>query len=249
MGLVDDVTIRPERPGDEDAIRAVNDAAFEGPVEGRIVDDLRGTDRWIEGGSLVAEAADGTIVGHLLLSEGELVAADGSVRRIWMVGPVAVEPAGQRQGIGTALMREAIALAAARRQPLLCLLGTPATTRGSGSSRPGRSGSTRRGPGPIPTGWPSGYPTGTRRCEASPASRRRSPRTDSRCRGRVGVDLPTTLVTGAQVSVEVRENRAGGYETVTHHARMSKRSVLWLVTAPGPARLRRCRVPVRSLEG
>lgn len=123
MGLVDDVTIRPERPGDEDAIRAVNDAAFEGPVEGRIVDDLRGTDRWIEGGSLVAEAADGTIVGHLLLSEGELVAADGSVRRIWMVGPVAVEPAGQRQGIGTALMREAIALAAARRQPLLCLLG------------------------------------------------------------------------------------------------------------------------------
>lgn len=79
--------IRPERPGDEPAIRAVNDSAFEGPVQGRIVDEIRGTDRWIDGGSLVAEEEGGRIVGHLLLSEGDLVSGDGSVRRIWMVGP------------------------------------------------------------------------------------------------------------------------------------------------------------------
>jgi putative acetyltransferase len=117
------VTIRPERPGDEDAIRAVDDAAFDGPVEGAIVDAIRGTDRWIDGGSLVAVADDASIVGHLLLSVGDLVAAGGVVRPIWMVGPVAVVPARQRQGIGAALMHSAIALATERRQPVLCLLG------------------------------------------------------------------------------------------------------------------------------
>jgi len=84
---------------------------------------IRGTDRWIDGGSLVAETADGEIVGHLLLSEGDLVAPDCSVRRIWMVGPVAVTPSRQRQGIGGALMRAAISFAIGRGQPLLCLLG------------------------------------------------------------------------------------------------------------------------------
>ena len=58
------MTIRPERDADVDAIRAMNDAAFGGPIEGRIVDDIRGTDRWIDGGSMVAEDEDGTIVGH-----------------------------------------------------------------------------------------------------------------------------------------------------------------------------------------
>jgi putative acetyltransferase len=118
------VTIRAERPGDVVAIQAVNDAAFGGPVEGRIVDDIRGTERWIVGGSLVAETADGSIVGHLLLSEGDLIGADGRlVRRIWMVGPVAVLPDRQRQGVGSALMNAAIALATERGEPLLVLLG------------------------------------------------------------------------------------------------------------------------------
>jgi predicted N-acetyltransferase YhbS len=115
--------IRPERAGDERAIRGVNDSAFEGPVQGRIVDEIRGTDRWIKGGSLVAEDQDGRIVGHLLLSEGDLVSPDRSVRRIWMVGPVAVAPDRQRRGIGSALMRAAISLATSRGQPVLCLLG------------------------------------------------------------------------------------------------------------------------------
>ena len=118
------ITVRAEEPGDTDAIRSLNDAAFGGPVEGRIVDEIRGTDRWIEGGSLVALDASGTLIGHLLLSEGDLVGDDGSVvRRIWMVGPVAVAPAAQRRGVGAALMGAAIKLATAQRQPVLCLLG------------------------------------------------------------------------------------------------------------------------------
>lgn len=116
------VTVRPERPGEIGAIRAINDAAFEGTTESSIVDGIRGTDRWIDGGSLVAED-DGAIVGHLLLSEGDLELANGETRRIWMVGPVAVVPERQRQGVGGALVHAAIGLATAREQPLLCLLG------------------------------------------------------------------------------------------------------------------------------
>jgi putative acetyltransferase len=117
------MTIRPERPEDADAIRALNDAAFEGTVEGRIVDDLRGTDRWIAGGSLVAEDEHGEIVGHVLVSFGDLVSDDGDIRRIWMLGPIAVAPARQGQGIGSALMKRAIGLAVERAQPVICLLG------------------------------------------------------------------------------------------------------------------------------
>jgi len=118
-----DVHVRPERPEDLDRIREINDAAFGEPSETEIIDGIRGTDRWIEGGSLVAEAGEGALVGHILLSEGDLVADDETIRRIWMVGPVAVVPEQQRQGVGGALMRVAIDLATERGEPVLCLLG------------------------------------------------------------------------------------------------------------------------------
>jgi predicted N-acetyltransferase YhbS len=117
------LTVRAERPGDADAIRAVNAAAFGRGDEGAIVDAIRGTDRWIRGGSLVAQDAARTVVGHLLLSEGDLEASGGARRRVWLVGPVAVMPARQRAGIGGALMRAAIELAIAHSQPVICLLG------------------------------------------------------------------------------------------------------------------------------
>jgi putative acetyltransferase len=117
------VRVRPERPGEESAIHAINATAFGRPGEAAIPDAIRGTDRWIEGGSLVAVDDTGSLVGHLLLSEGDLVAADGSQRRIWMVGPVAVLPALQRRAVGSALMRAAIALATERGELVLVLLG------------------------------------------------------------------------------------------------------------------------------
>ena len=116
------LSIRIERPDEAGRVRAIHDAAFGGPLEGQIVDAIRATDRWIAGGSLIAEA-DGTLVGHLLLSEGDLVADDGSSRRIWVVGPLGVMPEHQRGGIGSALMQSAIAFAVERGQPVLALLG------------------------------------------------------------------------------------------------------------------------------
>jgi putative acetyltransferase len=116
--------VRPEQPSDIDTIREINAAAFGRPDEGQVVDDIRGTDHWIDDGSLVAQEADGTIVGHLLLSEGDLLADDGRVvRRIWMVGPVAVQPSHQRRGVGSALMNAAIEFATERGEPVLVLLG------------------------------------------------------------------------------------------------------------------------------
>ena len=117
------VTIRAEQPGDADAIRAINDAAFGKPKNGAIVDAIRGTDRWIAGGSLVAVDRDGVLVGHLLASEGDLDMPGGVTRRIWMVGPIAVLPDRQRTGVGSALIRSITELAIERGQPILCLLG------------------------------------------------------------------------------------------------------------------------------
>jgi putative acetyltransferase len=123
------VGIRAEAPGEAPAIRAVDDRAFGTTHEGRIVDDIRGTDRWIDGGSIVAvdEEADdpttGSLVGHLLISEGDVDLDGGGTRRIWMIGPVAVIPERQGQGIGGMLVRAAAALGTERGQPLLILLG------------------------------------------------------------------------------------------------------------------------------
>ena len=81
-----EITIRQERAGDEKAVRAVNDDAFGRTLEGGIVDGVRGTDRWIDGGSLVAETPEGRIVGHLLISEGDLLSDQGPARRMWLIG-------------------------------------------------------------------------------------------------------------------------------------------------------------------
>ena len=57
--------IRREEPADIDAIRRVNELAFEGPTEAGIVDNLR--ERCEDLVSLVAEE-EGSVVGHILFS-------------------------------------------------------------------------------------------------------------------------------------------------------------------------------------
>jgi putative acetyltransferase len=114
--------VRPERPGEADAIRRIHDAAFGGATEGRIVDDLRDGDAWLPWGSLVAEDAGG-IVGHLLMSRAHLEADGARAQPILVIGPVGVLPDMQGRGIGAALMRAGIADSMARGEALICLLG------------------------------------------------------------------------------------------------------------------------------
>ena len=117
------VHVRPESAADVARITEINDAAFGGPVESRIVEAVRGSDRWIDGGSLVAETDAGEVVGHVLLSVGDLVGGDGAIQPIWVLGPVSVVPDLQGRGVGAALMRAAIEVAREHHQPLVCLLG------------------------------------------------------------------------------------------------------------------------------
>lgn len=97
------VTIRPEAPGDEQAIHDVTEAAFQtleisDGSEPAIIERLRSAGALTL--SLVAED-DGRIVGHIAFSPVQL--SDGSPD--WFgLGPVSVLPQFSRRGIGGALI-------------------------------------------------------------------------------------------------------------------------------------------------
>jgi putative acetyltransferase len=88
--------IREEVPADVAAIREVNDRAFGQRQEGDLVDALRanGAARL----SLVA-TLDGRVVGHVMYSPANVGAVAGAA-----LGPMAVLPEHQRQGIGSRLV-------------------------------------------------------------------------------------------------------------------------------------------------
>jgi predicted N-acetyltransferase YhbS len=120
------ITIRLETPGDEPGVRSVELAAFTGPEEADIVDRIR-DDAPAGWQSLVAADLEGRIVGHLLMTPCRVEADDGAVvGEVLAIGPVAVLPAAQFRGVGSALMGAAIGLAIARGAPAVVLLGHPA---------------------------------------------------------------------------------------------------------------------------
>lgn len=112
--------IRAERVEDAAEVRQVNEAAFGGELEANIVNALRArTD--IDLISLVAEA-DGRLIGHILFSP--VTITDGeTVREASALGPLAVLPAFQRQGVGTALTEAGLAACAAAGHDIVLVLG------------------------------------------------------------------------------------------------------------------------------
>jgi putative acetyltransferase len=96
------VQIRSETHADIPSIRAVNQAAFNTSAEADLVDALRERAQPIV--SLVADD-DGTIVGHIMFSPVTLPHPD---LRIMGLAPMAVVPARQRHGIGSALVHEGL---------------------------------------------------------------------------------------------------------------------------------------------
>jgi len=91
--------IRPEELKDQHAVFAVNQSAFETPAEANLVDILRRDAHPII--SLVAENGE-AIVGHIMFSPASLT--DHPDLNIMGLGPVAVVPAYQRKGFGSALI-------------------------------------------------------------------------------------------------------------------------------------------------
>ena len=115
-----EVVVRSERPEDAGAVRAVNLAAFETATEADLVDALRAQASGVV--SLVAER-DGAVVGHILFSP-VLLGAHPELR-IAGLAPMAVVPACQRQGIGSALVRAGLERCRALGYGAIVVLGHP----------------------------------------------------------------------------------------------------------------------------
>jgi putative acetyltransferase len=116
--------IRAERAEDVSSINALITAAFTGRpfssgTEAVIVDAVRAAGALRL--SLVAEE-EGEIVGQIAFSPVTIEGQDDG----WLgLGPVAVAPARQRQGIGTVLIRQGLAVLRAQGAPGCVLLGNP----------------------------------------------------------------------------------------------------------------------------
>jgi putative acetyltransferase len=113
------ITIRPEQPGDVDAVRAVNLRAFPHPVEADLVDKLRVA--CPEAVSLVAEL-DGKVVGHILFTSVTVQTRTGEILGMGL-GPMAVVPDCQRQGIGSLLVGAGLDVLRERACPFVVVLG------------------------------------------------------------------------------------------------------------------------------
>jgi putative acetyltransferase len=98
-----DPLIRPEQPGDRDAVRVLNERAFGGREEADIVEALHRAQAAVV--ALVAEVG-GDLVGHILFSPVAVEHSRG--QRLLGLAPMAVEPDLQRQGIGSRLVREGL---------------------------------------------------------------------------------------------------------------------------------------------
>jgi putative acetyltransferase len=105
MGWYFLIEIRDELDKDRDAIRMINERAFDQPVEANIVDALRAN--CPDPLSLVALTGS-SIVGHILFSPVVIECGKGPVTGMGLA-PMAVLPEYQRQGIGSGLVRTGIA--------------------------------------------------------------------------------------------------------------------------------------------
>lgn len=115
--------IRAETPDDAAAIAAVNREAFGQENESRLVESLRSSDAFLPELSRVA-VLDGRIVGHILFTRIAIRTERGQVPAL-ALAPMAVVPEHQRQGIGSALVREGLETARKQGHAIVIVLGHP----------------------------------------------------------------------------------------------------------------------------
>ncbi|WP_328592442.1 bifunctional class I SAM-dependent methyltransferase/N-acetyltransferase [Saccharopolyspora elongata] len=113
-------TTRPETEADIPAIRAVNLDTFPTALEADLIEALREDPAWIDGLSIVAEDANGEVVGHSLLTRSHV---DGFPALT--LGPCAVLQRYQRTGAGSATIRAGLEAARAMGEKLVLVLGHP----------------------------------------------------------------------------------------------------------------------------
>ena len=115
------VTVRRETPADIPLIRQVEAAAFNSSIEPTLVDLLRERSHAVL--SLVAEI-DGKLVGHVIYSPVTVTPRYFSCRGLGL-GPIAVLPEYQKQGIGTELIQRSNGILAGEGYDFVVLLGNP----------------------------------------------------------------------------------------------------------------------------
>lgn len=117
--------VRPEEPRDHEAIGRLLTEAFGGPVEARLVELLRASPAYLPDLALVAESG-GAVVGHVLFT---VVAVEdraaGVTTPALALAPMAVAPAHQRTGVGSALARAGLERAETRPEAAVIVLGHP----------------------------------------------------------------------------------------------------------------------------
>ena len=106
---------------DHAAIADVVEAAFGGSLEVRVIEAIRASPSYVSDLSLVA-TDDGVVVGHIMLS---YVTLEPSKMQVLQLGPMAVSPTRQREGIGSNLVGAALAAADEHGEPLVLVLGHP----------------------------------------------------------------------------------------------------------------------------
>jgi putative acetyltransferase len=99
------IQIRHEEPNDYASVREVNELAFAGTAEAKLVDVLRAANKAVV--SLVA-TIQGRVVGHILFSAVTVARAPENFRGVGLA-PMSVLPEFQKRGIGSNLVREGLA--------------------------------------------------------------------------------------------------------------------------------------------
>lgn len=119
------MNVRFEQEPDRPAVRAVHRAAFgdHGDVVASLVDDLRGGFREGEAIALVAEHGD-DVVGHVMFTPS-LLDAPRRLVSVYVLSPLGVLPAWQKQGAGSALIQRGLEILAERAVPVVFLEGAP----------------------------------------------------------------------------------------------------------------------------
>ncbi|WP_328993997.1 N-acetyltransferase [Kribbella sp. NBC_01245] len=115
--------VRVETPADIPAIRSLLVQAFPAePHLGDVLDGLRADpDTWLPELSVVAEeATTRAIIGHALITRCRIDEAPALA-----LGPCGVVPDWQNQGVGSAVIRAALAAARAQPENLVVVLGHP----------------------------------------------------------------------------------------------------------------------------
>ena len=112
-----DYQIRPVRPAEYRAVEDLVREAFwnvyrPGAIEHYLIHVLREAEGYDPALDLVVEK-DGALIGQSLCMRAEILSDDGRVLPALCLGPIAIAPAWQRQGLGKRLLDETIAIAPA----------------------------------------------------------------------------------------------------------------------------------------